>query len=193
MGLLYSRSRSQQRFRMLKNVCPDSIICATEHFVTKPGMIMQHHKPECDAEKLVHCVWCQGHSEGLCNQNIYKQNMTISVVSFKVLASLQPDLAPPWGAADTEVKIPSVDNTELKGSPFEAWSRSAYSHTCYGYCQGFLPCLILPFQSTHLRFFLNLSRFLLCWLRLTHGSCVGPQNKIGRPARGRLPCWVPAE
>ena len=26
-------------------------------------------------------------------------------------------------------------------------------------------------------FFQNLSRFLLCWLWLTHGSCVGPQNK----------------
>ena len=25
-------------------------------------------------------------------------------------------------------------------------------------------------------FFQNLSRFLLCWLWLTHGSCVGPQN-----------------
>ena len=36
-------------------------------------------------------------------------------------------------------------------------------------------------------FFLNLSRFLLCWLWLTHGSCVGLQNKIGHPARGRFP------
>ena len=26
-------------------------------------------------------------------------------------------------------------------------------------------------------FFQNLSRFLLCWLWLTHGSCVGPQKK----------------
>ena len=25
------------------------------------------------------------------------------------------------------------------------------------------------------------------------GSCVGPQNKIGHPARGRFPFWVPAE
>ena len=41
-------------------------------------MIMQHHKPECHTEKLVHCVQCQGHSEGLCNQK-----MTISVVSSK--------------------------------------------------------------------------------------------------------------
>ena len=36
------------------------------------------------------------------------------------------------------------------------------------------------------------SRFLLCWLWLTHGSCVGLQNKIGHPAGGRFPCWMPA-
>ena len=39
----------------------------------------------------------------------------------------------------------------------------------------------------------NLPRFLLCWLWLTHGSCVGPQNKISQPAGGRFPCWLPAE
>ena len=37
-----------------------------------------------------------------------------------------------------------------------------------------------PFTSIF--FFQNLSRFLLWWLWLTHGSCVGPQNKIGHPA-----------
>ena len=35
--------------------------------------------------------------------------------------------------------------------------------------------------------------FSLCWLWLTHGSCVGPQNKIGHPAGCRFPCLVPAE
>ena len=58
-----------------------------EHFVTKPGMVMQHEKPECHAGKLVHSVQCQGHNEGL-----YNQNMTISVVSSKLLVHLQPDL-----------------------------------------------------------------------------------------------------
>ena len=67
--------------------------------------------------------------------------------------------APQWGAADAEIKVPSGENTELKRSPFKAWSRSVYSHTCYAYCQGFLPCLFLPFQSIHLHFFQNLSRF----------------------------------
>ena len=33
-----------------------------------------------------------------------------------------------------------------------------------------------------------LPHFSLCWLWLTHGSCVGPQNKIGHPAGCRFPC-----
>ena len=100
---------------------------------------------------------------------------------------------PQWGAADAEIKVPSGENTELKRSPFKVWSRSVYSHTCYAYCQGFLPCLFLPFGSIHLHFFLNLSRFFLCLLWLTHGSCAGPQNKIGHPSGCRFPCLVPAE
>ena len=48
---------------------------------------MQHHKPECHAEKLVHYVQCQGHSKGL-----YYQNMTISVVASKLLVGLQSNL-----------------------------------------------------------------------------------------------------
>ena len=48
--------------------------------------------------------------------------------------------APQWEAADAEIKVPSVENTEFEGSPFKAWGRSVYSHTCCAYCQGFLPC-----------------------------------------------------
>ena len=47
---------------------------------------MQHHKTDCHAEELVHCVQCQGHSEGL-----YNQIMTISVLSSELLVSLQPN------------------------------------------------------------------------------------------------------
>ena len=66
---------------------------------------------------------------------------------------------PQWGAADAEIKVPSGENTELKRSPFKAWSKSVYSHTCYAYRQGFLSCLFLHFRSIHLHFFHNLSRF----------------------------------
>ena len=57
------------------------------HFVRQTCMVMQHHKPKCHAEKLVHCVQCQGDSEGL-----YNQSMTISVVSSELLVALQPNL-----------------------------------------------------------------------------------------------------
>ena len=44
---------------------------------------------------------------------------------------------PAVGAADAKMIVPFGENTELKRSPFKAWSRSVYSHTCYAYCQGF--------------------------------------------------------
>ena len=100
-------------------------------------------------------------------------------------------MPPQWGAADAEIKVPSGENTELKRSPFQAWSRSVYSHTCYAYCQGFLSCLFLHFRSIHLHFFSKTPPdFFLCWLWLTHGSCVGPQNKIGSllDAGSRVEC-----
>ena len=59
---------------------------------------------------------------------------------FTNLTTLFSYPVPQWGAADAEIEIPSVENAELKGSPFKSWSRSVYSHTCYAYCQGFLPC-----------------------------------------------------
>ena len=102
-------------------------------------------------------------------------------------------IAPQWGAADAEIKVPSGENTELKRSPFKAWSRSVYSHTCYTYCQGFLSYLFLHFRSIHLHFFQNLSRFFPVFAVANTGSCLGPQNKVGHPAECKFPCWVPAE
>ena len=50
-------------------------------------MVMQHHEPECRAEKLVCCLQWQGHSEGL-----YSQDMTVSTMSSELLVGVQPDL-----------------------------------------------------------------------------------------------------
>ena len=36
---------------MSVNVCLDDIFWTTEHFVTKLGVVMQHHRPECSVEK----------------------------------------------------------------------------------------------------------------------------------------------
>ena len=52
---------------MLVNVCPDDMFWTADHFDTKLGMVIQHHDPECLAEKLVCCLQCQGHIEGLHN------------------------------------------------------------------------------------------------------------------------------
>ena len=97
---------------------------------------------------------------------------------------------PQWGAADAEIKVPFGETTELNGSPFKAWSRSVYSHTCYAYCQGFLPCSFLPFSSIHLHFAQNLSWVFPVSAMANTGFCVGSQNKKGHPAGCRFPCWV---
>ena len=86
-------------------------------------------------------------------------------------------LSPQWATADAEIRDPSFENPELKGSPFKAWSRSEYSHAFFTYCQGFLPYLFLPFRSIHLHFFQNLSQIFFPVLAVANtGSCVGPQN-----------------
>ena len=78
---------------------------------------------------------------------LHTGNTQLVVISINILQQklymdtlhgLPPFLAtsPLWRAADAEIKVPSVENTELKGSPFKAWSRSVFIHTCYTYCQG---------------------------------------------------------
>ena len=64
------------------------MIHSETHFVIKLGMVMQHHELECYAEKNVLYVQGQGHSKGLCDQN-----MSISNPSSKLLIPWQPNLA----------------------------------------------------------------------------------------------------
>ena len=90
-------------------------------------------------------------------------------------------ILPCSGERDTEFKVTSDKNTELKDSPFKACCRSLYSNACYAYCQGFLPHSFLPFQSIHLHFFQNLSKVFPMLAVLNVSSCVGPQNTIGVP------------
>ena len=124
------------------------------------------------------CHFSFGAQDRYMKQNKYKKKKTtpLTLCDRPLVLSLSPpsfsslSLPPPppqWGAADAEIKVPSGENTELKRSPFKAWSRSVYSRTCYAYCQGFLPCLFLPFQSNHLHFPQNSPDFFLYWLWLT--------------------------
>ena len=50
-------------------------------------MVVYYQEVECQAEKLVHYLQCQGHSEGL-----YNWNTTISTISSKLWVRLQPNL-----------------------------------------------------------------------------------------------------
>ena len=50
-------------------------------------MVACYHEAKCHAENLVQYLQCQGHSEGL-----YNQNMTISTISSKLLVHLQSNL-----------------------------------------------------------------------------------------------------
>ena len=71
---------------MSVNVCPDDIFYTAKHFVNKLGMVMRHHKAECQAKRLVCCLQGQGHSKGL-----YDQNMTVSTISSELLILLLPN------------------------------------------------------------------------------------------------------
>ena len=93
-----------------------------------------------------------------------------------------------WGAADAEIKVPSVENTELKCSHCKAWSRSVYSHTCYTYCRGFPPANFYPSGPFNCIFFQNLSQVFPVLAMANTSFCVGPQNKTGHPAGCRLLC-----
>ena len=100
---------------------------------------------------FVHHLWC--HWFGL----ISGPKCKVCYAAGKIgTTPCHPPLHLQWGASDLEIKVPSGENPELKHSLFKAQSRSVYSHTCYAYCQGFLPCLFLPFRSIHLHFFQNL-------------------------------------
>ena len=70
---LCSWSRSQRRLKVSVNISLDDIFWTTKYFVTRLGMVMQHHEPECRAENLC-CCCCylqgQSHSEGSYDQNI---------------------------------------------------------------------------------------------------------------------------
>ena len=68
IALLWSRSRSQKRFRIPVNVHLDNISWTAEPNVTKLSMVMQYHGPKCYARRLVCCFQVQGHSEDSYDQ-----------------------------------------------------------------------------------------------------------------------------
>ena len=61
-GLLCSKSRSLQNFKISLDVCSDDIFWITESFTTKLCMLMHHCGPDCLSKRLVCCLLGQGHS-----------------------------------------------------------------------------------------------------------------------------------
>ena len=89
-----------------------------------------------------------------------------------------------WGAADVEIKVPSVQNTQLEGSPFKGQYIAIHAtltardfFLAYFYPSGAFTCI----------FFQNLSRAFPVLAAANTGSCVGPHNKTGYPAGCRFP------
>ena len=77
--------------------------------VTSPEVTLELFEPESELYML----------NG--NFKVLRFLLSVTFILF-VLAGL----APQWGAADAEIKVPSGENTELKRSPFKVWSRSVY-------------------------------------------------------------------
>ena len=131
--------------------------CITASLHIHPGLALIQYVPHYADRTLSH--WAM---EAAVVRVGYRCVSTAAHHASTVVQPCFSHKAPQWGAADAEIKVPSGESTELKRSPFKAWSRSVYSHTCYAYCQGFLPCLFLPFWSSHLHFFQTSPKFFLC-------------------------------
>ena len=67
-ALLWSRSRSHEKFMIPVNVHLDEIFSTAKPFVIKPDMVMHHHGSECHAKWLVFYLHKQGQKEGSYNQ-----------------------------------------------------------------------------------------------------------------------------
>ena len=87
IALLWSRSRSQKKFRIPVNVhLDDDISSAAKPSITKLGMMMQNLGPKCHARRLVCCLQGHGHCE------LIESDMTVSTISTELLIFLQPSL-----------------------------------------------------------------------------------------------------
>ena len=62
IALLWSRSRSYERFKIPMAVHLDDISSTVEPFVTKLGMVIHHYEPDCLSKRFVCCLQDQGHN-----------------------------------------------------------------------------------------------------------------------------------
>ena len=101
----------------------------------------------CNSERMRFlAMWCMLHDFSLARrQRIWKYVLNWTVIAHMLVVVRQTIMMTmTWNDVCNITLHPSGQNTELKCCPFKACSRSVYSHTCYAYYQGFLPCLFLP-------------------------------------------------
>ena len=96
--------------------------------------------------------------------------------------------SPQWGAADAEIKVPSGENTSLKVLPFTPGVGQYIAIHATLTARDFFLAYFYPSCPFTCIFSKTSPDFSMCWLWLTHGSCVGPQNQIGHPAGCRFLC-----
>ena len=91
IGLLFSRSRSQQGLICSKYDSFYYIFWTVDPFATKMGLVVHYHKPKCLMEKLECCVQGQGHHKiSKCHW------MFVQMISSESLNLLLPSLVLWW-------------------------------------------------------------------------------------------------
>ena len=100
----------------------------------------KHETGRNDLSACAVCILSTCNTRIKCTDGFYNHGSraSLTVVAFITYCEHPPQ----WGAADAEIKVPSGENTELKHSPFKAWSRSVYSHTRYVLLPGISSLLI---------------------------------------------------
>ena len=103
-----------------------------------------------------------------------KSTQNILSLSFFFFVFLHP---PQWGAADAEVKVPSVENTELKGSlPLKPGVGQYIAMHATLIARDFFLANFYPSGQFTRIFFQNLSLVFPVLAMADSGSCVGSQN-----------------
>ena len=74
------RKKEANSYIQMVFICSRSDECLFASFVTKPGIVVHQHEPECIAKKMGFYLQGQGHSVDL-----YNQNMTVSTIYLFIL------------------------------------------------------------------------------------------------------------
>ena len=115
------------------------------------------------------CYW-------LLDEDIYAKHLHTILFMLLFFSTQQ------WGAADAEIKVPSVENTELKSSLFKPGvDQYIATRAVLAARDFFLTNFYLLVYSP--AFFQNLSLVFPVLAVASTGSRVGPQNKFDHPAQ----------